>query len=625
MALGKPLPFFEVPAEAIERRKEREITAKKREEKNKNALKKIQPKLQVPAKPLGPLDSNSVAARRLAMKKVGTSTGFSNIAPNGSTSNENLFETDFTSDFSNNETLESDIPAHTAHSAPVQSVQTGFDPWGFGGGFASDLGTGSGLGSGDGIGGGRQVQPRSGSGVSDFSGFGSDGFDAFGDEPPPYSSSKSIVATPQSVPQNVPQNVPQMSQADSLFDWNDSSTVSAPAFTSPAPPAPPAHRTAPQPTISHASNIIARGGSAALPTTKVSSSYPKPPPKPPAASKPQSNPNPPSSYVNPPSHQSNLPYQSNPPSARLADDPFGSNRSSSQSEIGFNSFNSPKSPSNNPNSQYNQTNQTNQTNQNTSNQNHKNAIFDFDYVSTPSAKPVEVRTRPVSLHVLTPQSQIPQNSSIINSSNHANSAYSVKSGSGVTSVGSLQTLQSPSKLQRGSSVPLLPSHEVNLFDTTPGPPEIDFLSLETPVEVGSGSSKSVISRQQADHVLAMFDSGSSKSVGLGSGGYSPAPVSNVMSSSCPDLTKGIRTPQQQMQQQKLLDLVAGLSTGSSSVPSGGLGLGGVGYMGAVGGMGGMGGKGGLNGMGGSGSSPRSLHNSSMGVIGTHGISSPKVV
>ena len=119
MATGKPLPHYEIPAEAIERRKEREITAKKREEKNKSS-KKVVPKV-TPLKPSGPLDSNSVAARRLAMKKgIDPSGGHSaHPAPhvaheadsrNSDNATESLFDADFGS--------------HTATGVPTASAST---------------------------------------------------------------------------------------------------------------------------------------------------------------------------------------------------------------------------------------------------------------------------------------------------------------------------------------------------------------------------------------------------------------------------------------------------------------------------------------------------------------------
>ena len=102
---------------------------------------------------------------------------------------------------------------------------------------------------------------------------------------------------------------------------------------------------------------------------------------------------------------------------------------------------------------------------------------------------------------------------------------------------------------------------------TPGPPEIDFLSLENPDSYSSKPSV-VFARQQATDVLALFDSGPADGTSLPT---TPRPT-------YPDLTKGQslgqgrglgqglgysprsqQQPQQQQQQQR--GFGAGISLG----------------------------------------------------------------
>jgi hypothetical protein len=93
IATEKALPEYKIPQEAVERRIQREITAKKREERNNKTAKKIAPRV-VPLKVTGPLDCNSVAARRIAMKK-GIIPQSQHVNSKASDSSESLFEADF--------------------------------------------------------------------------------------------------------------------------------------------------------------------------------------------------------------------------------------------------------------------------------------------------------------------------------------------------------------------------------------------------------------------------------------------------------------------------------------------------------------------------------------------------
>jgi hypothetical protein len=118
----------------------------------------------------------------------------------------------------------------------------------------------------------------------------------------------------------------------------------------------------------------------------------------------------------------------------------------------------------------------------------------------------------------------------------------------------------PASAARAKSVnTLLPSYELDLFDTTPGPPVIDFLSLEN-APASRGFKSTVVSRQQAADVLSLFDQD-------GDGGTNL--MSPVPQRTCPDLTKtltssnnnnnnfpngmkrhGTASPQMMMQQQQ---------------------------------------------------------------------------
>ena len=498
VATGRPLPNYEIPDEAIERRKEREITAKKREEKNKNNLKKTPSKLQAP-KPSGPLDSNSVAARRLAMKKGGGGGGGGSGGGTTAATQNDLFETDFSSNNASSDTsMTYDTPAV---SAIASSSAFGFDDaWG------SDVGSFT------------KTARESDYSVPVFDAF-NDNFNS--DPPPPYAQSPS-----PSRSSNVHVHVPKVAAADSLFDWSEPDIQS------------------------HSS------ANSAL-------------------------------HVD------------------VDDDVFGMQSSLSKSEIGFSSFgSSPRA---------------------TSNQTQSNAIFDFDYTS-PSPSSVLV---PSHLNATFPVFESPSRRQekvvdFLSSSSNSNdtiqglmlasvpmSTPTFNQPSMVPATRSVTAPMSrpvsnpqsasrmPTVLSKAASSPAMRlSYELDLFDTTPGPPEIDFLSLENPVTIVQSTPSVLIARQQASDVLAMFDKGSGKrdpispsSPGL----IYPAVVTGKK------INQRQQLPQQQQQQQQQQTYQWG--SGMNDAQGRGVGLSSSGSA-----------NGGFNGLG----------LQSFGVISSHGISAPSL-
>jgi hypothetical protein len=430
MATGKPLPHYEIPPEAVERRREREITAKKREEKNKSS-KKIAPKI-TPLKPSGPLDSNSVAARRLAMKKgVDPSGGHSaHPAPHvvqeadtrySDSTSDSFFDADFGAHAKSGAptaTASASVSARSTVSANASAaIQKSFskdsngwdldhrppssaafsDPWG----------------------------PTGTSSYDNCSEAGSQHFDAFGD---------GIGLKPATQPTHpVTKTQSKSSQAASLFDWSEPDT--------------PIKSTGISPRSSHETlNSVNSGPGPSVFTTIQST-----------------------------------------------DSDMG---------MGFSAFgNSPKNP--------------------------HSAPFAFDSSSSslfPSAP--ATTSRPVSARHPSHQERSLDFLSDTTPHQHP-TAQSERVTPVQTPAKAHRPLPpTPSVAARGTSEPVsMPSYEVDLFDTTPGPPVIDFLSLDEPSYRSTTSS--YVSRQQAHDVLSLFDNES-------------APRT-PMRSACPDLTKSLQS------------------------------------------------------------------------------------
>lgn len=417
IATGKPLPHYEVPREAILRKEEREITAKKREEKNKNALKKAAPKI-VPSKCTAPLDSNSVAARRLAMKKGSVDPGGALLpmptqtqtAPSPTnTSSEALFEANFGS-LDVGSGVKTPI-AVTATSSPEHLVAS--NGWG-------DV-----------------IEPSSSP-----------------------SSSSSAFGNPWGA-----ESSDSHKSAETFDAFNDSPSLAPKKSPPPLPPKP----------------------------------KPKAQPSSPSILLELADPDDVKGSISRKSSHDTVGSANATPAAGAVSDAFTSGRSSTDSEIGFSAFgNSPKS-------------------------NHSaSAAFAFDsasslFASTPAtpARPLSVRKVPDNASVDLLDYSSPPSSNVF--------ASSVKTHPVIPTI--------PATAQRGISVPtLLPSYELDLFDTIVGPPVLDFLSMDNAMPSKSATS-SYVSRQQADDVLSLFDQGASQCM------TTPA----VNRSACPDLTRSLYT------------------------------------------------------------------------------------
>ena len=468
IATGKPLPLYVVPPEAIERRKEREITAKKREEKNKSALKKAAPKT-LPVKASGPLDSNSVAARRLAMKKGGAidMIGHHAAAPSYQTegqgqapspshsqsqSDSHSVNAVFTSttESTGNSFFANDFPAQSvgasgAASAPSSLTEIASfgsvgqkssdhfpssssisfsDPW-----FTEDVG------SRDSINGRKSSHQNV--------------FDKTDPEPAPVTKSKPPPLPPKPQKQSF-QPTSAVAPTASFVDWNDTDCEAKPSITS--------NRS------SHETLVSLNAGG-------------------------------------------------------VPSDVF-TMQSSTDSDMGFVNFASSPMTSRSPVPSFN----------------NSASLSSSSFAASPT---LFVGQSP-------PTSTAPATATVMAKGHQASSSVDFFGDSDVPSKPASRTPQTPvarppvqstrvtppvpvpAPAARAKSVnTLLPSYELDLFDTTPGPPVIDFLSLENAPASG-GFKSTVVSRQQAADVLSLFDQD-------GEGGTNL--MSPVPQRSCPDLTK----------------------------------------------------------------------------------------
>ena len=542
VANGKPLPYYVIPAEAIERRKEREITAKKREEKNKILLLKKKPVKIVPFKPTGPLDCNSVAARRLAMKKGGNNNMGPNYAVDVNFSTEQSIEceTIFDTDFSNN-TFSNDLSSSSSiktknniqneNSENSSSTFGASDPWD----TSIEFSTITESKNKDNISTTNlfeafhddsyisQQPPSYSSTISPFktsnydSGSGSSST-LYSNSPPRYSPPKLNPATATA----------SAAAAADLFEWSDAEVVSNKSDSPQVLKRNPVNQTVFDVSHFNSNNSIDAGHQTFTSSPKRTT------------------------------QESILGNESN-----LFDFDFSSSSSKQSQPLmqsqSFSEFD------------FSSTNHEN------------NNIIDFFGTGPPLSLPLSSHSpSPPLLSLISdsrgPGSLFAQSTPILTPS----SAPPVKPMKPLPSTQSKVTRPySTSNIPRQPSIPINPStvgsrvvsqrlnptYELDLFDTTPGPPEIDFLSLENPDSYSSKPSV-VFARQQATDVLALFDSGPADGTSLPT---TPRPT-------YPDLTKGQslgqgrglgqglgysprsqQQPQQQQQQQR--GFGAGISLG----------------------------------------------------------------
>ena len=509
IANGKPLPYYVIPAEAVERKKEREITAKKREEKNKILLLKKKPVKVVPFKATGPLDSNSVAARRLAMKKGGNhnigQSSDNDFSVSQSVENDTIFDTDFSNnaysnDISTSSTIQKNTPIHTNNSEIFTSTSISTstfgtsDPWDSSNEFSTIT----------------ESKNKNNAIVTNL--FESFNDDSYLSQPPPSYSSSTIIpiktsnhgssfdtgfgsssASYSNSPPRYSPTKPTSVAADDLFEWSDAEVVSNKSLSPKITKTNSVDLTVFGTSHSNNSNSNDMGNQSFTSTPRKTS-------------------------------QETIPVKEN----DLFDFDFTSSSSQqSQSLKQSQSFSEFDFPSGN---------------------HEKNSIIDFFDTGLPPP--------PLSLPSPSPSSSLSPSLSSVSFDNRASGSQFVQSKP--VSINSsapppkpmkpLPSTQSKvtrpfstSNIPRQPSIPLPsntvesrvvsqrlhPTYEVDLFDTTPGPPEIDFLSLENPDSFSSKPSL-VFARQQATDVLALFDGGPTDRTNLST---SPRPT-------FPDLTKG---------------------------------------------------------------------------------------
>ena len=504
VANGKPLPYYVIPAEAIERRKEREITAKKREEKNKILLLKKKPVKIVPFKPTGPLDCNSVAARRLAMKKGGNNNMDPNSAVDVNFSSEQSIEceTIFDTDFSNNtysNDLSSSSPIKTKtdiHNKNSENLNTTFgtsDPWDSSIEFStitesknknniSMTNLFEAFHDDSYI---SQQPPSYSSTISPFKTSNYDSGSGSGSSSTLYSNSPPRYSPPKSNPATATASA---AAATDLFEWSDTEVVSDKSNSPQVLKRNPVNQTVFGVSHSNSNNSIDAGHQTFTSSPKRTTQE--------------------SIHGN----ESNLFDFDFSSSSSQQSQPL--TQSQSFSEFDFSSTN-----------------------------HENNNIIDFFGTGPPISLPLSSHSpSPPRLSLIPdsigPGSLFVQSTPILTPS----SAPPVKPMKPLPSTQSKVTRPfSTSNIPRQPSIPIHPStvgnrvvsqrlnptYEVDLFDTTPGPPEIDFLSLENP-DFYSSKPSVVFARQQATDVLALFDSGPADGSSLPT---TPRPT-------YPDLTKG---------------------------------------------------------------------------------------
>ena len=453
---------------------------------------KKNPNKVTPQKPVGPLASNSVAARRLAMKKGGNFNNINNNESNGfpdesahqslnGNDNSPIFETNF----SNNDTTENLQNCQQQSNIDFSNSTFGStDLWGSSNEFSNNS---------------NQFSNKLNVGDKDRN---KDkemiNFDAFNNDfnsllPPSYSSSlhtpsvqnttkiNNIMNSEVDLPPPYPTNSTDIStklfsnagNADDLFEWNDS-----------------------EPPGSKGSN------SQKLNLKSVNDSF---------VTKVFNN-------NNNNNNKSNIDAGFN----NFSNSPKKSNQNNSHNDNSLFDFNytvtssKPLPTQNQSQSQSQSFSEFDNPNNNkiTNNQNDIDNFFDtkpipFSYPST-DQKTFE------STAILSPRSfihkSIPPAKPIKPSSSTIESSTISMNNKSILKPTLSRQQSTPSPVMTRSigtksfSQPMLPSYELDLFDTTPGPPEIDFLSLETP-DIFSTKHSTVMARQQANDVLALFDNG----------------------------------------------------------------------------------------------------------------------